>query len=173
MFLGLLISAYLLFRYLAGPISVSLTSLPLNYPENLPLFNIKDANSIQHIQGKGRGKMFQILTSPFELTIKSVSTTAAYDFKKNIDEFTSKLTDNDSVIVKWTKMKNSKTEVLKYYSDLFKKNEMKETILKDQATESEYLSASGKKAAIQVYVNDTSASEGIDELIVTVDYLAK
>lgn len=174
--LAVVVGTYVVLRIMAGSPTTSLSSLPANYPTDLPLYRIRDADAIVMVEGKNRGAMFRILSAPAVLVSKvagsSASSTSAFRNAKGImAAYSSNLESNDSVTVTWKGLPGTKEEIVGYYSGLFRSADMKEEIVRDDAAFSTLMLGKRASAAMQVYIQDLPSTPEVDDVTVVVDYL--
>jgi hypothetical protein len=178
------IGGFILLRVLTGPTSMTLTSLPDNYPKDLPLYRLEDAASISLVKGSQKSRMLQLLTGPAKLFVQATGGSASssvgtdlasttQDIKNAISAYSSQLEHQDTLTVTWKNLKASRLDVVRYYEDLFKKAGLKEQATRDDATATDLVFASRPDEAIQIDLQDLPDVSGIDELVITVDYSAK
>lgn len=174
--LAVVLGVYIVLRVMAGAPTKALSSLPANYPSDLPLYRIRDARAITMVEGKNRGAMFRILSAPAVLISKVAGSSASStgEFRNAgaiMAAYSSSLEGSDSVTVTWKDLAGTKEEVAGYYSGLFKGAGMNEEVVKDEDAFSTLMLGKRSAAAMQVYIFDLPSTPSVDEVTVVVDYL--
>ena len=169
------LGVFILLRILTGPSSVSLASLPETYPKDLPLYRLEDAYSISVVQGSQKSRMLKLLAGPAKLfgQLAGGEASSTQDIKNVISDYSAQLEHQDTATITWKNLKASRVEVVRYYESLFQKAGLREQAARDEATATDLIFASRPDEAIQIRLQDLPDVEGIDELVIIVDYSSK
>lgn len=165
---GFFAALFIVIRGLSGPGAQSLAALPPNYPADLPLYRIEDAVSFQYLPGRSKGKLMETLSYPLAWFSKAMSSDAV---RSGVQKYTTVLQGTDRVSVTWINVKASRDEVLRAYAELYKKAGMSDEATSDEATHSVAGVARRMDAVIQLYLRDAPDVTGVDQIVVTVDYI--
>lgn len=178
--LGLIVAffvgGYFLLRIIAGPASRELTQLPANYPREIELFHVQEAQSIAYAPGKSKGKMMQILSAPARVLASFVGSASSTDriasqrFTAALEGYSKELESLETVTIHWQPVRATRQEVLAYYSGLFARLNMTVDTVKDEQKLIDSILAKGQGTAVQLVLHDATSTPDLDDLTVTVDY---
>ncbi len=164
------IALFLAVRFLAGPGAQPIAQLPSNYPADLPLFRLPEANGMTFQEGKNKGRIIEFISLPVKWFSHFSSST---QFEQGIKNYANVVAGMDRVTVTWTELNATQDEALAYYVNLFKSAGMSDEAIRDDATHSVGALAKRPGAIIQLLLTDTPEVPGVDRIVVTVDYVPK
>jgi hypothetical protein len=175
LFIAVLVSGYFILQFLTGPPAQSLTSLPKDYPADLPLFQIEKASSITLVSGRSRSMVLDIFSAPVKLLAKipgNTTTTGAetQKVKDILEGYSSGLKNSDSVTVTWKNLEATRQALLEYYGKLFKSAGMTVKVGRDEFTATDLIDAARQNAMVQLLVRDHPETPLLDEVTAVIDY---
>jgi hypothetical protein len=165
---GFAVALFVVIHAITGPGIQHISALPENYPKDLVLFRIEDAASIRYLPGTNKGKMVDILAYPARWFSGASSTDAV---SAGMEKYSDAMEGTDRVIVTWINLKTPREDVLRHYAELFKKTGMADRATSDEATGSIVDIAEREDAVMQIEVQDLPDIDGVDRIVVTVDYI--
>lgn len=157
-------------RVLSGPGAQQISALPSNYPADLPLYRLSDARTMTFLPGTAKGKLIEFVSAPIKWFGLAASSTT---FERSVKEYAARAAGMDRVTVTWTNLNATRSEVLDYYTKLFTAAGLANDAVQDQKTGIVAAVGSRADAVVQFSLNDTPDAPGIDEMVLTVDYIPK
>ena len=165
-FIGLLILSHVF----SGAVAESLNTLPANYPSDIVLYHMEDASSISYLPGKSKGLLAELVSYPARWFGGSASSSAV---EQGASQYAAVAQATDRVTVTWNGLNVKESDVTAYYADLFKRLGMPDQSSANPATNSLIDVAHRSDASVQIGIQDSPDVLGVDQIVVTVDYIPK
>ena len=170
MLLAPVIAIVILSHVFSGVTEQSLSTLPPDFPSDIQLYRLQNASSISYLPGKSKGKLAELLSYPSRWFGSSSSSAEVEQGAKQLIDVAE---STDRVTVTWSNLNVKEEDVMLYYAALFKQLNMQDRATIDDATHSVIDVANRKDVSIQIGIRDLPEVPGVDQIVVTVDYIPK
>lgn len=170
LFLGFFIALVITIRAVTGPGTQRLSALPAGYPTDLKPYRLEEASSIEYLPGASKGKLMEAASYPLRWFGGSTTTEQA---TSGVKTYARLLQTTDRITITWEHLSASRDDVLRAYSELFKKTGMTDQASTDEATGVVVDMAERDDAVVQLSIQDVSETPDVDRIVLTIDYIPK
>ncbi len=167
--------------YLGGLVK-TIDALPKDFPPDIQLYRIDQAASTILIRGQDKAKLARFLTGPLRLlsiaapigldgwSESVIGSREAVEWQKSkLDALESDASRFNTLVITWNG-RLPHDETIRYYMDLFIRNKLEESSMRDSETGAESISAIGDGISIKMELAVSSDRTEITNMVMIIDY---
>ncbi|OGL74192.1 hypothetical protein A3E39_01600 [Candidatus Uhrbacteria bacterium RIFCSPHIGHO2_12_FULL_60_25] len=167
-------------RYASGPGPKAVKRLPDSFPRSLTLYRPEDAKEIIYYPASSKGRIAKIITGPLgwfgkASTLPAVTKLApgatVEQFQKAVESQMSRLSDRNSVAIRWSGLDSTPDEILRFYAGSLKQAGIPNPQIRRAAdVGSQELTGTSPTLNVSLLILDDPSVSGVDSVSIIVEY---